>query len=121
MNFSRQKPGVNHNAKSLPELARRANLDLAVRVVHAAYTFPILFLLLGVTTPYRREHRGLFWIFVTAIAITVTTRLIQAVFRERIYAIHPRLLTWPLAVTMCLSSGTSGLVFMSVISLYGLE
>jgi signal transduction histidine kinase/CheY-like chemotaxis protein len=121
MNSSHQKPETERNVKSLPELVRRANLDLAVRVVHAVYTFPLLFLLLGVTTPYRREHRVLFWSFVTAITVTVATRLLQAVFRERIYAVHPRLLTWPLTVTMCLSSGTCGLVFMSVISLYGLE
>src|SRR5947208_1918013 len=104
------KSGIDQEMLS-PNLVREASLDQAKRMIHGLYAYPIFFGLLWTTTSYRIDHPRLFWGTLTAVALSLTLRIITVQWRERLHAIHPRFLIWPVGLSLFLVSTSTGLIY----------
>jgi signal transduction histidine kinase/ActR/RegA family two-component response regulator len=115
-----KKIGIDREMLS-PSLVREASLDQAKRMIHGLYAYPIFFALLWTTTSYRIDRPRLFWGTLIAVALSLTLRIITVPWRERMYAIHPRFLIWPVGLSLFLVSTSTGLIYASTPWFYGLE
>jgi signal transduction histidine kinase/AmiR/NasT family two-component response regulator len=115
-----RKSGIDQEMLS-PNLVREASLDQAKRMIHGLYAYPIFFTVLWATTSYRIDHPRLFWGALTAIGLSLPLRIVTVTWRERLYDIHPRLLVWPVGVSLFLVSTSTGLIYASTPWFYGLE
>ncbi|HWZ45288.1 MAG TPA: ATP-binding protein [Candidatus Saccharimonadales bacterium] len=110
-----------HDGALRTQLAREAELDQAVRLVNGAFIFPIILVLLELTTTYRADHPRLYWGVAVAIMVAMIMRLALAALRERIYKLRPGLLLLLAAVSVFLGSGATGLSYASALWFYGFE
>jgi len=104
-----------------PELVREAHLDLAARLGYGVYGYALIFIALGITSPYPTEHPKLFWSLAAAVFLSMGARLTLALVRKTIYATHPQLLIWLLTLAIAIGSGASGLLYVSTLRSYGFE
>src|SRR5260370_3391300 len=85
-----------------PELRAEADGDQGVRLRHAMYVYPILLLVLRLTTDVFEEHSVLMWSGVAIIGAALILRTSILSYHDRIYFYSPRLWRAPLAATLSL-------------------
>ena len=66
-----------------PELVREAHLDLAARLGYGVYGYALIFIALGITSPYPTEHPKLFWSLAAVVFLSMGARLTLALGRKR--------------------------------------
>jgi signal transduction histidine kinase/CheY-like chemotaxis protein len=114
-------------AASVPDAAlalgnrREADMDLALRLIHGLYFYPILLLLLGLTTGYFREHPSTVLASAAIIAAGVSLRLYVTLWRESLYDANPERWRGLLLLTIILSEGAAGVLFATTVTFYGVE
>ncbi len=101
-------------------LLREANLDQIARLIHGIYIYPLLFAVLSLSTPFRSEHPGLFW---GTASVTMAAMVLRIVIMARRLAVvlQPRLLSRLFRLNVFMTSGASGLVYVSAVWYYGFE
>lgn len=99
---------------------RQADLELLTRITAATIFYPLLLLLLGVTTPYRADYPTLYRYAVVAIALAVVVRALLFAFRQQLYSLGRRCVVVPLFLSMTLSAGAAGLLYIHIILSYGI-
>ena len=104
-----------------PELVREADLDQVARMFHGVYAYPLMVAILGLTTEYRVEHKGLFWFSTAAILVAMGMRIALLVWRKHIDAIGTQRRYWLLVGNVWLASGGSGLLYVTDLRFYGFE
>lgn len=102
-------------------MQRQADMDLLARLSAATVSYPFLLLMLGMATPFRSDAPAVYWEAVLAIALAVSVRGFLYVLRNRLYSHGRRWMTVPLFLSMTLSAGTAGLLFLNIMKSYGLS
>jgi diguanylate cyclase (GGDEF)-like protein len=102
-------------------LQRQADMDLLTRLTAATVSYPFLLFMLGLATPFRTDDPPMFWGALSAIALAVSVRGLVFALRERLYAHGRRWMVVPLFLTMALSSGTAGVLFLNIMRSSGLS
>ena len=103
------------------EMREAAERDLLHRIRLGGVTYFVLMALLGMVTPYRVDHRDLFWTVGSGIACIVGLRTAILHVRLRRRETEARR-TWILLwVLVCLGAILLGCVFMSTAIFYGFE
>jgi signal transduction histidine kinase/CheY-like chemotaxis protein len=103
------------------QLQKEADLELLAGVVRGVYAYPILIILLAASTPFRGDHAALFWCCTAILAISLTARMVLAIFVERLYAVHRWLFMGPFVVSVWICSAVCGGLYASAIRFYGFE
>jgi signal transduction histidine kinase/CheY-like chemotaxis protein len=102
-----------------PKLLREADLDLVNRLLQGFFPYPILLIVLAVTTNFRQDHAGIFWVASASVGITTGLRVFLKVYGERFGSRRP--LRFLIAATVVLSSITSGYLYAATLWFYGYE
>ena len=108
-------------SESRAEVLRRAEMDLVTRLTAAVVAYPLLLLLLRLATPICADHPAAYWEATAAIALAVLVRVSLFVFRKQLYARGRMWIVVPLLLSMVLSAGTTGLLYLDVMKSYGLS
>ena len=103
------------------QLQKEADLQLLAGVVRGAYAYPILIILLAVSTPFRSEHPAVFWYSTAFLTVSLAARLLLAAFVKPIYAIHRWVFMTPFVISVWTCSVVSGALYASVLHFYGFE
>src|SRR5215831_7560873 len=115
-----KKHAVGPQCDSLPDLVQEANLDQVARLVHGVYVYPLLFIVLGLSSSLSTQHSRLFWGASSALAAAMAMRVGLMAMRIRLCA-QPALLSRLLILNVCMTSGVCGLIHASALRLYGFE
>src|SRR5579863_1671376 len=120
------QPTASPVPKSLNEFQRQrlresADRDQARRLVHGFYAYPLIMLVLALTTRSFHEHPRLLWGTTALGALALLIRLVLILRREVIYRASPK--RWRLlqAVAVVLSASAGGILYGGVIYRYGYE
>jgi signal transduction histidine kinase/FixJ family two-component response regulator len=103
------------------ELVRESNLDQVGRLSHGIYGYSLMLAGFGLTTGYPVEHRELFWLATAAIVAALGMRVILLLLRGRVVALGTARLHRVLFLNIWLVSGSSGLLYVTVLWFYGFE
>jgi hypothetical protein len=76
-------------------------------------------IVLAVTTNFRQDHAGVFWVASASVGITTGLRVFIKIYGERLGS--RRQLRFLIAATVVLSSVTSGYVYSATLWFYGFE
>jgi diguanylate cyclase (GGDEF)-like protein len=106
---------------SRTSIRRQADMDLLTRLTAASISYPFLLLMLGIATPFRVDHPARYWEAALAITFAVSVRCLLFVVRSQLYSHGRRWILVPLFLSMALSSGTAGLLFLNILQSYGLS
>ncbi len=104
----------------LAYLTAEADLDQILRLISGIYIYPLLFVILAVSTPFRVEHPVLFFTSALISLAAMAMRVVFIRFRETL-AGNTWLLSWLLNWNVCMTSGISGFVYVSMLRFYGFE
>ena len=104
----------------IEELNRKADADLVTRSGIGGFVFPMLLLLIGLTTSYRAEHPALFWLASGAIGISLTIRIALKSRLSSLSALPRSYLLGPLIFAICLTTGSASLMYVSALATDGL-
>jgi len=115
------KPLVELDSALQRELILEAVLDQVARLVHGIYAYPLVLVALATSTPVLIEHPSLFWSSAALVGSATCVRLALLLHRKQLHAVRPVLLRCWLALAVCLSSGTAGLLSVGVYHSYGFE
>ena len=116
---SQSEAGNISQSESWPRMLREADLDLVNRLLQGFFPYPILLIVLAVTTNFRQDHAGVFWVASASVGITTGLRVFIKIYGERLGS--RRQLRFLIAATVVLSSVTSGYVYSATLWFYGFE
>jgi len=105
----------------MPELVREAERDQIRRLAHGIYIYPLLLLVLGVTTSYSAEHPRIFWSCAAAMFLAMVMRIAVLPICSRLDPLKLGGLRRVLVLSVCLASGGLGALHVCAVLLYGLE
>ena len=103
------------------QLQKEADLELLFGLERGIFAYPILILVLALSTPFRADHPWLFWIFTITLSIALATRMVMAAYVERIYESSRDLLIWPLTISVWACSAMCGALYACALWFYGFE
>jgi|GEM_PF-907733 len=112
---------AEQNPALAEKLRHAAAMDLVARLMMGVYIYPILFVILGVATPFRAEHGAIFWISLCICVFAMTVRTGIALVRERLYPKSPLLFYRVVFVSVSTVSGCCGALYLCAVWFYGLE
>jgi signal transduction histidine kinase/CheY-like chemotaxis protein len=95
--------------------------DLVARLMLGVYIYPILFVILGVATPFRADHGFIFWTALSVCTVAMSIRTVAAVVRERFYRKNPLLFYRVMFASVPAVSTCSGVLYLCAVQFYGLE
>jgi diguanylate cyclase (GGDEF)-like protein len=104
----------------MDELYRKADADLVTRSGIGGFVFPMLLLLIGLTTGYRAEHPTLFGIASGAVGISLAIRIALKSSLSSLSALPRYRLLVPLIVAICLTTGSASLLYVTALASDGL-
>jgi signal transduction histidine kinase/CheY-like chemotaxis protein len=109
------------NADLSAKLVREANLDLVLRMAHAFYTVPLVFVIAGTVLKYRTDHPFFFWILCALVIVGTVMRVTLVIRRKRIYDNHPRGFIRLAALCAISYAGSAGMLYGGALWFYGFE
>lgn len=98
---------------------RQADRDLLARLAAGSIIYPVMLLLVGITTPFRVDHPRLFWLIACAVGLALALRFALNIFREQLDARRRWAFVAPLLVSICLSGGAGGFLLLNAAMNYG--
>ena len=102
-------------------LRERADREQTRRLVPGFYVYPMMMLVLGLTTSSYREHPRLLWGTLATIVLALSIRLVLVLRREAMYYAEPQRWRVLQVLAVGLSACASGVLYASIIWLYGFE
>lgn len=96
-------------------------MDLLTRLTTASISYPFLLLMLGLATPLRVDDPASYWKAVLAMTLAVSIRAFLFLKRNQLYSRGRPWILVPLLLSMVLSTGTSGLLLLTIMQSYGLS
>jgi signal transduction histidine kinase/ActR/RegA family two-component response regulator len=103
------------------QLQKEADMELLAGVVRGVYAYPILIILLAVSTPFKDEHPVVFWYSTAGLTLSLTARVLLAAFVKPIYAVHRWLFMGPFVAAVWICSACCGGLYAYTIWFYGVE
>ena len=100
-------------------LRREAELDLVNRLMEGFYPHPILLIVIAATTRFESQHPGIFWTAALSVLLTTIARILLKIVRHSLHENHPALLRGAIALTVGVSSSTSGALYASALHFNG--
>src|SRR6266852_9148959 len=101
-----------------PELRAEADRDQGVRLRHAMYVYPVLLMVLRLTTDVFEEHSVLMWSGVAIIGAALILRTSILSYHDRIYFYSPRLWRALLTTTVAMIAVFCGSLCAVVVYYY---
>ncbi len=102
------------------QLCRSAAMDLVNRLRLGTFSYPLVFVIIGVATPLRADHPFLFWVLLLICLATVAGRGVIAPQREKIYRRSPKLLKFLVFASVMPASVICGGLYLSALWFYGM-
>ena len=109
------------NALQVQRLRERADCEQARRLLPGFYVYPLMMLVLWVTTSSFRVHPRLLWGTLVIVVLALALRLVLLLRRKVMYPLKPQRWRLLLLLNIGMIACAIGLLYASIIWLYGYE